>query len=42
MPLLPVNPAQPSERKYNLEVAQLGLSHQCPPRWGHGLSGRVW
>ncbi|MCI56245.1 hypothetical protein A2U01_0077496, partial [Trifolium medium] len=38
--LLPVNPAQPTERKYDLEAAQLGLSHH-PPRWGHALVGRV-
>ncbi|MCI97126.1 hypothetical protein A2U01_0118426, partial [Trifolium medium] len=39
--LLPVNPSLPSERKYDLEVAQLWLSHQCPPRWGHARGGRV-
>ncbi|MCI76531.1 hypothetical protein A2U01_0097801, partial [Trifolium medium] len=41
LPELPLNPAQPSKRMYDLEVAQLGLSHQCPPRWGHALVGRV-
>ncbi|MCI96790.1 hypothetical protein A2U01_0118090, partial [Trifolium medium] len=34
LPELPVNSAQPAERKYDLEVAQLGLSHLCPPRRG--------
>ncbi|MCI91894.1 hypothetical protein A2U01_0113189, partial [Trifolium medium] len=31
LPGLPVSPALPAERRYNLEVAQLWLSHQCPP-----------
>ncbi|MCI96338.1 hypothetical protein A2U01_0117638, partial [Trifolium medium] len=29
LPELPINPTLPAERKYDLEVAQLGLSHQC-------------
>ncbi|MCI71437.1 hypothetical protein A2U01_0092700 [Trifolium medium] len=42
LPLLPVALSLPSERKYHQGVAQLGLSHQCPPRWGHPLVGREW
>ncbi|MCI71505.1 hypothetical protein A2U01_0092768, partial [Trifolium medium] len=41
LPVLPVDPALPAKRKYDLEVAQLGLSHQYPPRWGHALVGIV-
>ncbi|MCI65689.1 hypothetical protein A2U01_0086947, partial [Trifolium medium] len=41
LPRLPVNPSLPSERKYDLEVAQLWLSHQCHHRWGHARGGRV-
>ncbi|MCI74847.1 hypothetical protein A2U01_0096111, partial [Trifolium medium] len=41
LPVLPVSPALPSGRKYDLEVAQPWLSHQCPPRWGHARGGRV-
>ncbi|MCI85916.1 hypothetical protein A2U01_0107195, partial [Trifolium medium] len=32
LPGLPVTPALPSERMYDPEVAQLWLSHLCPPR----------
>ncbi|MCI72211.1 hypothetical protein A2U01_0093474, partial [Trifolium medium] len=42
LPVLPVDLALPAERKYDIEVAQLGLSHQCPPRWGHARGGREW
>ncbi|MCI71940.1 hypothetical protein A2U01_0093203, partial [Trifolium medium] len=42
LPELPVNPALSAGRRYDLEVAQLGLSHQCPPRWGHARGGREW
>ncbi|MCI51103.1 hypothetical protein A2U01_0072347, partial [Trifolium medium] len=31
-PELPVALSLPSERMYDLEVAQCWLSHQCPPR----------
>ncbi|MCI65651.1 hypothetical protein A2U01_0086909, partial [Trifolium medium] len=41
LPGLPVNPALPAERKYDQEVAQLWLSHMCPPRWGLARVGRV-
>ncbi|MCI97370.1 hypothetical protein A2U01_0118671, partial [Trifolium medium] len=32
LPELPVTPALPSEKMYDLGVAQLGLSHLCPPQ----------
>ncbi|MCI56175.1 hypothetical protein A2U01_0077426, partial [Trifolium medium] len=41
LPGPPVNPALPSERMYDLEVAQRSQSHMCPPRWGHARAGRV-
>ncbi|MCI82623.1 hypothetical protein A2U01_0103897, partial [Trifolium medium] len=31
LPGLPVTPSMPSEKMYDLEVAQRWLSHQCPP-----------
>ncbi|MCI72868.1 hypothetical protein A2U01_0094132, partial [Trifolium medium] len=31
LPELPVTPSPPSEKMYDLEVAQRWLSHQCPP-----------
>ncbi|MCI88039.1 hypothetical protein A2U01_0109325, partial [Trifolium medium] len=42
LPVLPVSPALPSERKYDEEVAQRWQSHQCTPRWGHARGGRGW
>ncbi|MCI98037.1 hypothetical protein A2U01_0119340, partial [Trifolium medium] len=32
LPGLPVTPSLPSENMYDLEVAQLWISHQCPPQ----------
>ncbi|MCI48111.1 hypothetical protein A2U01_0069354, partial [Trifolium medium] len=31
LPGLPVTPSLPSEKMYDLEVAQRWISHQCPP-----------
>ncbi|MCI95094.1 hypothetical protein A2U01_0116392, partial [Trifolium medium] len=42
LPALSVTPSLPSEKMYDLEVAKLGLSHQCPPRQGHPRGGREW
>ncbi|MCI97120.1 hypothetical protein A2U01_0118420, partial [Trifolium medium] len=32
LPELPVTPSLPSKKMYDLEVAQLWLSHQYPPQ----------